>query len=120
MSEQLWAVHVLGMDDLLPCASRRLAIRNATWLNMGLVPSLHRYDDELWPFVYNVPVIYPGDAAEHAQVLAREEAGDARWSDPEADVIYALALGLHQMVEPGDGSELLPDGPADAQVSSGS
>jgi hypothetical protein len=102
VSGELWAVHVLGMDDLLPCASRRLAIRNATWLNMGLVPSLHRYDDELWPFVYNVPVVYPGSAAEHAEFLAREEAGDSRWSDPKSDVIFSLALELHQLVEEDD------------------
>lgn len=91
MSGELWAVHTLGMDDLHACASRRLAVRNATWMNLGMSPTFHRYDDEHWPFAYNVPAIWDGSAAEHAQALADEDAQDKRWSDVNADVIEALA-----------------------------
>jgi hypothetical protein len=46
MTNTLWAVHVTGPDDLLPCASRRLAARNATWINLGGVHEDEDLDDD--------------------------------------------------------------------------
>jgi hypothetical protein len=89
-SAELWAVLTTGMGDLHPCASRRLAVRNATWLNLSLVSSLDR-DDEHRLLVYNVPVVWDADPEGHASALAEEESADPRWSDPDVDVIQNLA-----------------------------
>lgn len=91
---ELWAVHALGMDDLMPTASRMLAVRNATWLNLSLTRSYDRYTDAAWPFVYNVPVMWDGTPEGHAEALAAEEKRDARWSDPDAKVIDDLAADM--------------------------
>lgn len=89
----LWAVHATGMDDIHPCASRHLAVRNANWLNLALAATanLIRYEDDTWPLVFSVPVVWEGSAQGHAQALAREDSLDPRWSDPDADVVWELA-----------------------------
>jgi hypothetical protein len=91
---EMWAVHVLGMDDLMPTASRMLAVRNATWLNLALTRSYDRYADPAWPMAYNVPVVWDGTPEGHAEALAAEEKRDARWSDPDAKVIDDLAADM--------------------------
>lgn len=52
----LWAVWVVGPDGMHPCASRRLAVRNATWLNLSLAKRIPELDNEFEPLVYNFPV----------------------------------------------------------------
>lgn len=91
MSGDLWAVHVIGPDDVLPCASRRLAVRNATWSNLALASEIDRLDDDMQPLVYHVPIRWDGDPQEHSDVLARIAHEDPRWSDPAATVIADMA-----------------------------
>lgn len=90
----LWAVHTIGMDDLHPAASRMLAVRNATWLNLSNVRLIPNLAEPHWPLLYNVPVRWEGSTDDHAEALAREEELEPRWSDTAADVIADLAAEL--------------------------
>lgn len=94
MADTLWAVHVTGPDDVHACASRSLAARNATWMNLGLVRTLPLLDADYTVMAYAVPVPWPGTAAEHAEALAEQNTEDARWSDPDVDVLRDLMLEL--------------------------
>lgn len=96
---ELWSVHVLGMDDLMPTVSRMLAVRNATWLNLGLSRSYDRYAEPGWPMAYYVPVVWDGTPEGHAEALAAEEKRDRRWSDPAAKVIDDLAAAMFLRLE---------------------
>jgi len=87
---ELWAVHTIGPDDLHPCASRRLAVRNATWLNLSLANRIPDLDEAAEPLVYNIPVIWDGFPKAHALLLAEEERLDVRWSDVHTDPIGDL------------------------------
>jgi predicted component of type VI protein secretion system len=96
MSDQpgLWVVHTLGPDDLHPAASRRLAARNATWMNLTMVPALASLEEPHYPLSYSVPERWDGTPEEHAAGLAAEERDDHRWSDLTADVLGDLAREL--------------------------
>jgi hypothetical protein len=94
MAKTLWAVHIAGPDDLLACASRRLAARNATWINLGGVHLLPDLDVDSCPLAYAAPVPWTGDADGHAEALALQNVEDARWSDPHADVLTGLMREL--------------------------
>lgn len=65
--KNLWAVNIIGPDDLIPVASYIDAARvsntfNAWWQQQVTVRGLHKYDPHLWAR----PVVYVGDAESHA------------------------------------------------------
>jgi hypothetical protein len=117
----LWAVHTLGMDDLHPCASRVLAVRNATWMNLSLERALEDMGDESYPLIYNVPVLWDGNEAGHAEALAASVAEDSRWSGLSADVIGDLARGVYANPVAATEAEAVPPkaSPVDRETAAG-
>lgn len=92
----LWAVHIVGPDDVIPCASMQLAFRNSLWLNIG--SSRITMDENPRcghiTYVLAVPERWDGTAEEHASALAEENTKDPRWSQPGTKVLADIALDV--------------------------
>lgn len=91
----LWAVHVVGPDDIHACASMQLAFRNALWMNIGAWPLIANDDHKFGPtYIWATPELWDGTAEEHAEDLAEENAEDPKWSQPGTQVLANIALDV--------------------------
>lgn len=93
---ELWAVHVQGPDDVLACATKADAFRNAMWMNITMHP-LNTQEGKWTPRSWAVPILWNeqaiGGAASHAEDLAAQEAEDPRWTVGQPLAAAADVLG---------------------------
>ena len=75
----LWAVHVLGPDDVIAAADKAEAEKHAKGINDWFERWSQRpgFDPELDPRVHAKVIKWPYSAAGHAEQVAR---GDERWA----------------------------------------
>jgi hypothetical protein len=86
----LWAVHVVGPDDMRPTASRHHAQLLSMWINIGLLPHIV---DPGTSYIWAIPVRWTGEPATHAVDLARENR-DPRWSTINDSILAGAALNV--------------------------
>ena len=79
MADELWCIHMIGMDDVIAqdslASARRYAHTiNASMLDREAVKPLHPFDPNVWA----TPALWPHDAASHADDLKRQATELAR------------------------------------------
>lgn len=68
-NKDLFCIHVQGMDDIIPVHSMAIAVRAAAYLNAEYLAHHAKQDDDITPYCFVVPMVWPGTPEAHAEML---------------------------------------------------